>query len=101
MPGDLVVVLPVEEIRATLDERGKHDNLKFLRPMERFCGQTFRVMKRVKYILDDRTHVVQKVRNVVLLDGVICDGEGIYGREGCDRSCFFFWKEAWLRKIDE
>lgn len=99
--GDLVVVLAIEEIRETLDQMGKHDGLKFLRPMERYCGETHRVMKRVKYILDDRTHVVRKTRGVVLLDGVICDGQGIYGREDCDRSCFFFWKEAWLRRVDD
>jgi hypothetical protein len=80
---------------------GRHDGLKLLRPMERYCGETHRVMKRVKYILDDRTHVVRKTRGVVLLEGVICDGQGIYGREDCDRSCFFFWKEAWLRRVDD
>ena len=98
-PGDLVVVRSLEEIRRTLDQTGKHDGLKFLRPMAQFCGETHRVMKRVKYILDDRTHVVRKTRNTVLLDGVICHGEGIYGRENCDRSCFFFWKDAWLEKV--
>ena len=98
--GDLVVVRPVQEIRETLDDAGKNDGLKFLRPMQRHCGETHRVLKRVKYILDDRTHVVRKTRNTVLLEGVICDGRGIYGREDCDRSCFFFWKEAWLRRVD-
>lgn len=98
--GDLVAVRPIEEIRQTLDETGKHDGLKFLRPMECYCGETHRVLKRVKYILDDRTHLVRKTRSTVLLEGVICDGKGIYGREDCDRSCFFFWKEAWLHRVD-
>jgi hypothetical protein len=99
--GDVVMVRPLDEIRQTLDRTGKHDGLKFLRPMEQYCGETHRVMKRVKYILDDRTHVMRKTRHTVLLEGVICHGEGIYGRENCDRSCFFFWKDAWLVKLSD
>ncbi len=100
--GDLVTVLPAEEIRKTLDKKtGKHGGLKFLPPMREYCGKTFRVMKRVRYILDEHDHKMQKVKNVVLLDGVICRGKGIYGRENCDRCCFFFWKDAWLRKVEE
>jgi len=98
--GDFAEVLALDEIRATLDADRIHDGLKFLRPMEQHCGRTFRVMKRVRYVFDERERRMRKSRSVVLLDGVMCDGAGMYGREGCDRSCFFFWKEAWLRKVD-
>jgi len=98
--GDLVVVLSREEIERTLDEDGKLKGLKFLDPMLEFCGKTFRVFKLVRYILDEHAHQMRKVRNVILLEGVICEGKGIYGRESCDRSCYFFWKDAWVRKID-
>jgi len=97
--GDLVEVRSVDEIRATLDERGKHDGLKFMQPMWQYCGRRFRVLKQVRRILDEHDHEMRKVRNTVVLDGAICHGQGIRGREGCDRSCFFFWKEAWLRKV--
>jgi hypothetical protein len=99
--GDLVEVRPLDEVRATLDERGKHDGLMFLRPMEQYCGRRFRVLKQVRRILDEHDHVMRKVRSTVVLEGSICHGQGIRGREGCDRSCFFFWKEAWLTKIEE
>ncbi len=98
--GDLVQVKSPEEIRATLDESRKHEGLKFLPPMREHCGKVYRVQKRVRYILDEHDHRMRKVKNVVLLDGVICKGKGIYGREDCDRSCFFFWKDAWLRKLE-
>ncbi len=98
--GDLVTVRSIEEIRRTLNEKNECDGLKFMRPMEAYCGRTYRVMKRVRYIVDDRDHVVRKIRNTVLLEGVMCEGN-LYGREGCDRSCFFFWKEAWLRRADD
>jgi hypothetical protein len=99
--GDLVRVKSLEDILETLDDHHKHDNLAFLRPMMAHCGKTRRVLKRVRVLVNDRDHSVSKVRNTVLLEGAMCDGEGIYGRERCDRSCLFFWKEAWLEKVDE
>jgi hypothetical protein len=99
--GDLVEVRSREEIRATLDEDGKCTGLKFLRPMEQYCGRRFRVLKPVRRILDEHDHVMRTIKNTVVLEGGICHGQGIRGREGCDRSCFFYWKEAWLKKIKE
>ena len=99
--GDVVEVLSLDDIRATLDANGKHDGLKFLSPMAEFCGRRFRVLKPVRQILDEHNHVMQRTKRTVILEAAICHGQGIYGREGCDRSCFFFWKEAWLRKVEE
>jgi hypothetical protein len=39
---------------------------------------------------------LRKLQNTVLLEGVMCDG--IFG---CDRSCFQFWREAWLRRVPD
>jgi len=100
-PGDLVEVRSVEEIRSTLNPEGKTGGLKFLRPMEDYCGRRMRVLKPVRRILDEHHHVMQKISRTVVLEGGICHGRGIYGREGCDRCCYFFWKEDWLRKIEE
>jgi hypothetical protein len=99
--GDLVEVLPLEELRATLDADGKCGGLKFLKPMVEFSGRRLRVLKPVRRILDEHEHVMRKIKDTVILEGGICHGRGIYGREGCDRSCYFFWKENWLRKIAE
>ncbi|MBD3348925.1 MAG: hypothetical protein GF400_06975 [Candidatus Eisenbacteria bacterium] len=99
--GDLVRVRSLGEIRATLDGHRKLRGLQFLHPMAEHCGKTYRVLKRVRRIVNDVDHTVKKVRNVVILDGVVCHGRGIYGREDCDRTCFFFWKEAWLERVDE
>jgi hypothetical protein len=99
--GDLVEVRSLGEIKATLDENGKCRGLKFLRPMAQYCGRRFRVLKPVRRILDEHEHVMRAVRETVVLEGGICHGQGIPGRDGCDRSCFFYWKEAWLTKIKE
>jgi hypothetical protein len=36
--------------------------------------------------------------NVVLLEGLRCDGSA---HDGCQRGCLFFWNEAWLKKAEE
>lgn len=99
--GDVVEVLAFDEIEKTLDANGKTGGLKFLRPMEDYSGRRMRVLKPVRRILDEHDHVMRKIAKTVVLDGGICHGRGIYGREGCDRCCYFFWKEDWLRKVEE
>jgi hypothetical protein len=99
--GDLVEILPLEEIKKTLDKNGRCNGLGFMLPMEKYCGRRARVLKKVRTIFDERLQKMVKIRNVYLLEGVICDGRDFFSKEGCDRSCFFFWKEKWLRKIEE
>ena len=99
--GDLIEVLPLDEIERSLDANGKTGGLKFLRPMEDYCGRRMRVLKPVRRILDEHDHVMRKIARTVVLEGGICHGRGIYGREGCDRCCYFFWKEDWLKKVNE
>ncbi|MBN1559657.1 hypothetical protein JW998_05365 [candidate division KSB1 bacterium] len=99
--GDLVQVLSREEIGKLLNEKNETQGLAFLPEMEKFYGVQARVMRRVNYMFDERARVMRKIKNVVLLEGVICSGEGMFSAEGCDRACFLFWKEAWLKKISD
>jgi hypothetical protein len=64
-----------------------------------YCGTTHRVLKKVNRFLDERDYLMKKCKSTFLLDGAICSGTKDFG--ACDRSCFFFWKEAWLEKLDE
>lgn len=97
--GDLVQVLSLEEIRATLDERGFCDGLEFMESMADHCGQTLPVMKRVRLIYDESDRRMLKVKRPrYILEGAICHGRNAYAREGCDRSCFYFWSSRWLRR---
>jgi len=97
-PGDLVEVLSEEEILPTLDTKGKLRGLDFMPEMKKYCGHRFRVYKRLEKITLETTGEMRNIRNTVLLRGVICDGSAHFG---CDRSCFCFWREAWLKKIIE
>jgi hypothetical protein len=86
-------------ISATLDKNGRCDGLRFMKGMEEYCGQTFTVLRRVQAIFDEREWHMRRIRDTVLLEGVICKGWYMGDREGCDRCCFFFWKEQWLCRV--
>lgn len=95
-PGEFVEVRSEEEILATLDKNGKFQGLTFLPEMFQFCGKTFRVFKRLeKMIVEGKG--LRKIKNTVLLEKAICDGEA---HGGCDRSCFCMWREAWLKRAE-
>lgn len=94
--GEWVRVKPASEILGTLDPRGRNKGLAFLPDQLRFCGQRLRVFKRVEKIFLEESRQLRKTRNTVLLEGALCDGAGM----GCDRSCFYYWREAWLERVD-
>jgi hypothetical protein len=95
-PGELVQVKSEQEIRATLDEDDRHRGLLWMPDMARFCGGRHRVYKRVERIMLESSGEIRRLRDTVLLEGVMC--EDLYD---CDRSCFHFWREAWLQRAPQ
>ena len=98
-PGDLVRIRSKEEIHATLDHWNQRRGCAFLDEMWSYCGTHRRVFKRVERFLDERDYITKRCKGIVLLEGLICEGTKHFGP--CDRSCFYFWREEWLEKIDE
>jgi len=100
-PGELVRVKSFEEIKNTLDSEGKFQGLYYTTAMDKYCGKTLAVFKRVDLAFDERRWKLSKIKNVVLLTGAYCDGNVGADKEwdGCDRSCFIWWKEGWLERI--
>ncbi|MFH0900933.1 MAG: hypothetical protein V2A73_09920 [Pseudomonadota bacterium] len=102
-PGERVRVKKIAEIRATLNGRGQYHGLAYMPEMERYSGKTMTVRKRVTLFFDERTREMRKLKDVVILEDVFCEGRPSdpwdYG--GCDRTCFLFWKEAWLERVAE
>jgi len=94
-PGETVEVKSNEEIRRTLDSGDRTRGLGFMPGMARHCGKRYRVYKRAQTIILEGSDEVRRLKNTVLLEGVLCDGEHLV----CDRSCFYFWKESWLRRV--
>jgi hypothetical protein len=101
-PGDLVQVKSRKEIAATLDERGFNRGLSFDREMLRYCGQTMRVRGRVQQVIDDKTGRMLKIRkDCVILEGAYCRGELTQNQWYCPRQIYPFWRDAWLRRVEE
>jgi hypothetical protein len=99
-PGDWVKVRSAKEIFGTLEfyaysPEGKKEDLSFTREMTKFCGKEFRVYKRLgRMLMGGEMRTISAP--AVLLEGAFCDGES---HGGCTRSCFCFWREAWLEKV--
>ena len=95
--GDLVRVRSREDILATLDPFKELKGCAFLPEMYRYCGTQQRVLRSMQHFMDERDYKLKKVRGVILLENVICNGTPTFG--DCDRCCFLFWREEWLEKI--
>jgi hypothetical protein len=96
-PGEWVEVKSEAEVRSTLDRHGRLRGLAFLEGMIPCCGRRFRVYKRLELLFWEESGKQRRMKNTVLLAGSVCDGAGI----GCDRSCLYFWREAWLRRVPD
>jgi hypothetical protein len=97
--GDRVRVRSLDEIRRTFDASGACHGCAFLEPMARYCGKELRVARRLERFFDEKRWRMLKCKDVVLLEGVFCDGSGHPDTQGCQRMCFFFWRTEWLEKL--
>ena len=96
--GDLVEIKTWAEIRATLDERGRLEQLPFMPEMLTMCGQRAYVFRCVHRLFDYRkTRRMRHMDDAVLLVGTVCDGSN---HGGCEAACHTIWKSAWLRRVE-
>jgi hypothetical protein len=98
--GDLVEVRPPEEILQTLDAGGTLNQLPFMPEMLGYCGQRFCVARRAETTCASGIKWPRgfNINDVVTLDGVRCSGAA---HDGCQKACMIFWREAWLRKVED
>lgn len=96
-PGERVRVKSEDEILKTLDGSGRNRGLGFMPGMREYCSREMRVFKPVRKMILESTGELRKVKNTVLLENSMCQGVGME----CDRSCFYFWREAWLTRLEE
>jgi hypothetical protein len=71
----------------------------FMPEMEKYCETNQKVFKIIQKFLDERDYLMKKCKGMVILENVFCEGTIDFGR--CDRTCFFFWREEWLEKIEK
>ncbi len=97
--GDRVRVRILEEVRSTLDAESRLHGCSFLPGMTPHCGREYRVLRVVTRFFDEARWRMTKTRNLVLLEGVHCDGSSLPETAHCDRMCFYFWRNEWLEKV--
>jgi hypothetical protein len=95
-PGEWVVVKSKDEIMATLDKNGRNRGMTFDAEMLPYCGQCFRVLRRVERIIEETTGRMLEPPGVsIILDHVTCMSRY---RRLCPRSIYPYWREIWLRR---
>jgi hypothetical protein len=98
-PGDVVEVRSAAEILATLDSDGTLDRMPFMPEMIRHAGRRYTVTRRVDKICDTVAGTgSRRMHATVYLEDLRCDGSG---HAGCQAACKLYWKEAWLRRVDD
>lgn len=98
--GDLVELKTPDEILRTLDADGAIDHLPFMPEMLEYSGKRLRVSGRALTVCFSGAGSPRGFRgdDVVTLDNVRCSGAA---HHGCQKACMVFWREAWLRKVDD
>jgi hypothetical protein len=87
-----------DEIMAALGPNNKNRGLIFDGEMLQYCGRRGRVLKTVEKIIEENTGRMIRLRDCVIVDQFNCVGR--YHRF-CPRAIHTYWREAWLRRVDE
>jgi hypothetical protein len=99
-PGELVRVRSHQEILETLDENLNNRGMCWDPEMVPYCGGTYRVLRRVNTIIDEKTGRVQRMKNeCIQLEDVVCRACYAKYRRFCPRSIFPYWREIWLERV--
>ncbi len=101
-PGELVQIKSPQEISATLNVDERNRGMLYDRAEQTpYCGGTYRVLKRVERIIDERTgQMVELGNSCLMLDGVVCSGDYSPKRYFCPRAIPSYWREIWLRRVE-
>jgi hypothetical protein len=97
-PGEIVEVRSQQEIEQSLGPDNKNRNMWFDQEQLPYCGTRAEVDRQVNLVIDDRTGKLVKLSDAVVLKDVICVGRY---RRACPRAAEPYWREAWLRRVDE
>jgi len=98
-PGEFVEIRDLEEMRQTLDTRGRNRGMACDIELKKFCGKRYRVLARLDRMISESTGEMRSVQGTVLLDGNTCMCARVVG--GCPRFEFTYWREAWLKRVGQ
>jgi hypothetical protein len=99
-PGELVRVKSHEEILKTVTTDNRNRGMMWDAELVPYCGGTYRVLKRVTKIVDERTGKMQEMKNpCIILDTVTCQARYSACRMFCPRGIYPYWREIWLERV--
>ena len=101
--GELARVKGYREILRTLDSVSwRNRGLYFDAELVPFCNRTFRVLRRVQQIIEEKTGRLIKFKSdALILNDVFCQARYSKCRRFCPRSIYPYWREIWLERIGE
>jgi hypothetical protein len=74
--------------------------MAFDKEMVPFCGGTYKVLRRVDRIINEKTGRIQEMKTpAVILDSVFCQSRYSECRLFCPRGIFAYWREVWLERV--
>jgi len=100
-PGELVRVKSHKEILRTVDTASRNRGMGWDAEMVPYCGGTYRVLKRVTKVINEKTGKMQEMKNpCIILDSVVCQARYSRCRMFCPRSIYPYWREIWLERVE-
>lgn len=99
--GELVRIRDYRQILDTVDEQLVNRGMSFHPEMVPHCGKVFRVQRRLKRIMNERTGKIMELKNPCLvLEGADCIGR--YTKPlNCPRASNPYWREIWLERVGQ
>jgi hypothetical protein len=99
-PGEWVRVKSHKAILATIDRYNRNRGMCFVADQVPYCGRTFRVLKRIDQIIDERSGRMTKMKTpAIVLEGAVCSGRYTDFCLFCPRSTYPYWREIWLERV--
>jgi hypothetical protein len=99
-PGEWVKVKPHEEILKTVTAVNLNRGMYWDAELVPYCGGTYRVLKRVTKIIDERTGKMLEMKTpCIILDAVVCQARYSPCRMLCPRAMYPYWREIWLERV--
>ena len=100
--GEWVEVRSQDEILATITKNGFNRGMRYDMEMSKYCGERFRVQMRVDRLINEVTGKMMTMKNpCIQLENVYCRAECTPRRIGCPRASNTYWREIWLRRVNQ
>jgi hypothetical protein len=97
-PGELVKVKTHVEVLETLTEDLVNRGMGFHPEMVPYCARTFRVSKRIRRLINEKTGELMELKNdCLVLEGAPCTGRFTKPLL-CPRGMSPYWREIWLER---